>query len=341
MSSMGVANLTPKVSVIILQELNLAGEEMVAICNINGFRPKAVDICWYMEKSDQVAGNGGSTDDPLLQATDITRHATHLVSKHGSLFNATSRLSYTPSVQDDSARLVCAVRHKALGAAARQESHVNVAARPKKSYITSWPQDPRMGGKLTLSCIVERFYPKPIKITWLRNGQVQSGATQFGPFPCEDDYYSVWSQIDLTVTEEEVGVMYTCQINHISLRGIEELSYEVNAQGTPPEVQFISADPVTPIIGKELLLSCRINNFFPRDIMVDWSKDGVRLEAGVCHSLCVTTTSGVHSMWSFLTITPAAEDDGAVFTCSVQHTALKHPEERTYTLSVPAQNHSI
>ncbi|CAJ0930913.1 unnamed protein product [Ranitomeya imitator] len=334
-----LASVTPEVSAIILPELILADERMEAICNINGFRPKAVNICWYIEKSDQGVGSGLGKDEPLLQAaTALTSHARHPeVSKHGSLFNATSKLSYTPSRH----ALVCVVQHKALGAAARRVSHVSVAARPKKSYITSWPQDPRRGDKLTLSCIVERFYPKPIVVTWLRNGQIHSGAAQFGPFPCENDYYSVWSQIDLIVTEEEDGVMYTCRISHRSLSGVEELSYEINAQGTPPGVQFISADPVTPTIGQELLLSCSISNFFPRDIVVDWSKDGIKLDAGACEFLCVTNTSGVHSMWSFLRFTPAAEDDGCVFTCSVQHTALRHREERTYTLSLPAENHGV
>ncbi|KAM4030692.1 uncharacterized protein ACNLHF_018348 isoform 2-T2 [Anomaloglossus baeobatrachus] len=341
-----------------------SGEMKTFICKLSHFYPQDLEIKWIMKKEKR----------EMVLTKDICS-GVPFQGDNGT-FTADSQVSILFTEEDDGSVIVCEVRHQSLPQPLTRDTAIHLtvvpasgrtaltvsavlmataiivttailywkflaSARPKKSYITSWPQDPRMGGKLTLSCIVERFYPKPIKITWLRNGQVQSGATQFGPFPCEDDYYSVWSQIDLTVTEEEVGVMYTCQINHISLRGIEELSYEVNAQGTPPEVQFISADPVAPIIGKELLLSCRINNFFPRDIMVDWSKDGVKLEAGVCHSLCVTTTSGVHSMWSFLTITPAAEDDGAVFTCSVQHTALKHPEERTYTLSVPAQNHSI
>ncbi|KAG9474693.1 hypothetical protein GDO78_004807, partial [Eleutherodactylus coqui] len=209
--------------------------------------------------------------------------------------------------------------------------------RPKKSYISSWPPDPRAGDTVTLSCVVERFYPKPIAVTWLRNGQAQSSVTQFGPFSCDNDCYSVWSQIDLPLTEEEDGAVYTCQISHLSLRSVEELSYEINAQGTPPEVQFITADPVTPVIGQEMLLSCRISNFFPREIAVDWSKDGVRLDTGICRSLCVTNTNGVHSMWSSFKFTPAAEDDGSIFTCSVQHAALKNREERTYTLSVAAE----
>ncbi|KAG8567475.1 hypothetical protein GDO81_013645 [Engystomops pustulosus] len=319
----------------------MAGEKMVAICNISGFRPKAVNICWYIEKSSQRMGSGHHEDGPLLQATDITSHASHPISKHGNLFNTISQVSYIPSVADDGAKLVCAVRHKALGAKTRRESHIKVAVRPKKTYITSWPHDPSRGEKLTLSCIVERFYPKPIAVTWLRNGQVQSSVAQFGPFPCENDFYSIWSQICLTLTEEEEGVMYTCQITHTSLRTIEELTYEINTKGTPPEVQFIVANPVKPIIGQEMLLSCKISSFFPRDISADWYKDDVKLDTGVCHSLCVTNTNGVHLMLSFLKFTPAAEDDGSVFKCMVQHAALRNLEERTYTLTITAESHII
>ncbi|XP_075071400.1 uncharacterized protein LOC142160397 [Mixophyes fleayi] len=330
-----LAKVSPLVSPLILPELNADDEKMVAFCNISGFRPKAIDIHWYIDQSKGEPGTDHSVNGPLLQPADITSQAHHPVTKHGTVFNVTSQLSYTPCVLDNGAMLVCEVQHKALQRKTRHVSHINVAARPKKTYITSWPQIPRIGETLILSCIVEKFYPKLITITWLKNGQSLTNVTQFGPFPCENIYYSVWSQTDFLLTADDDGVIFTCQISHSSLGKIEELSYEINLKGTPPEVQFISADPPTPHIGEEMCLSCKISNFCPMDIKVNWFKNGIQLEAGVYNSVCVTSNSGVQSMCSILKFTPRNEDNGSVFTCNVQHIALKNCEERSYTLKIP------
>ncbi|XP_063819202.1 tyrosine-protein phosphatase non-receptor type substrate 1-like [Pseudophryne corroboree] len=327
--------VSPLVSQLILPELNAAGEKMVIICNISGFRPKAINIHWYIDKPRREPESDLSENEPLLQPVEVTSQAQHPVTKHGNVFNVTSQLSFTPCILDDGAMLVCEVQHRALQSVTRRECPIHVVARPKRSYITSWPQVPQAGKPLTLTCIVEKFYPKMITITWLKNGQSLTNIIPLGPFPCENDYYTAWSQTDFLLTEDDDGAIFTCQISHSSLGKIEELSYEINLKGTPPEVQFISADPPIPTKGESMRLSCMINNFFPAEIRVIWFKNGIRLEAGIYDSQCVTSNIGLHSMCSILKFSPQNEDDESVFTCTVQHIALKYGEERFYTLRLP------
>lgn len=66
---------------------------------------------------------------------------------------------------------------------------------------------------------------------WFQNGHVVGDVTRFGPFPCEADYYSLWSQIEFILTSDEEGAIYTCQIIHSSFGNTEELFYEINMQG--------------------------------------------------------------------------------------------------------------
>lgn len=87
------------------------------------------------------------------------------------------------------------------------------------------------GKKLILICVVEKFYPKDIALDWFRNGQPIQSVVQFGPFPCESDFYSVWSQVEFILTTDEEGAIYTCQLKHSSFGNVEELSYEINLQG--------------------------------------------------------------------------------------------------------------
>ncbi|OCT60126.1 hypothetical protein XELAEV_18046146mg [Xenopus laevis] len=329
--------IAPLVSPIILPALVIANEKITFTCNINGFRPKPINIQWYIDRPKQ-GQRSRSIDTPLLCGEDITHQAQHLVTKHGSVFSATSQLFYTPTVQDDGATLVCEVEHKALHATVRQKEKINITARPKKCYITSWPLVPQLGERLVLSCIVEKFYPMEISLTWLKNGQLVTDVTSFGPFLCEDDYCSIWSQTELLLTEEDDGLIYTCLINHMSFGKIEELNYEINLKGTPPEVQWIIAEPQNPTEGEEVMLRCKISNFSPPQVTVNWFRNGVQLGTGVCNSLCVASARGLHSMWSMLRFPCQAQDHGSIFMCQVNHTALKNCEERSYTLSLSGKS---
>lgn len=329
-----LAKVPPLMSQLIIPELNSAGEKMVALCNISGFRPRTIDICWYIDKSIKEAGAETSGKEPLLSAADITGQASHSVSKQGSVFNMTSELSYTPSVQDHGAKMVCEVKHKALRGVKRLERPIYVIARPNKMYITSSPLVPRAGEKLALSCIVEKFYPKPISLSWVKNRSALTNVTQYGPFPCDNDYYSVWSQVEFILSEKDDGAIFICQISHNSLGSPEEVSFEINLKGMPPEVQYISADPPDPGVGMETRLSCMLQNFFPMDIEVIWFKNGVQQDLGVYNSPCVQSSRGLYLMCTMLKLIAQAGDHESVFTCRVQHVALKSCQERTYTLTL-------
>ncbi|KAM9296545.1 uncharacterized protein PAF06_017446 [Gastrophryne carolinensis] len=323
----------PMVSPLIIPEQNTAGEKMVAMCSISGFRPQTIGIRWYVNKPGEEAGDEFSEAGPLL-TTDLTGNAQNSFTKRDGVFHVMSQLSYTPGVQDDGSKLVCTVEHKALGGVTRQERRINVTARPTKMYLTSLPLVPHSGDKLTLSCIVEKFYPKPISMTWVKNREQLHDITLYGPFPCDGQYYSAWSQIEVVLSEDDDGANFICQISHSSLGSPEEISYEVNLDGKPPEVQFISVEPPYPSAGVETRLSCMIRNFSPMPAEACWFRDGVQQEVGVSNSVCLQSSRELYSMCSILRLTPHTEDHGSTFTCRVQHAALKKYQERSYTLGL-------
>lgn len=108
---------------------------------------------------------------------------------------------------------------------------LSLTARPASYYIFSWPQAPAEGEKFILICVVEKFYPNDIDLVWFRNRQTVEKVTQFGPFPCEGDFYSVWSQTEFNLSRDDEGAIFTCQIKHRSFGNVEELSYQINLQG--------------------------------------------------------------------------------------------------------------
>ncbi|XP_062834975.1 immunoglobulin gamma-1 heavy chain-like [Anolis carolinensis] len=332
-----LAKVEPQVSSIIKPDLIPVNEKIRLICNINGFRPKTIHVMWYRKHTHMASTEDPAREDIALSDVreDITSMAQQPLEANGRVYSISSCLTYTPTIKDNGAEFECSIQHSTLKSPIRKTTVVYVTARPATHYIFSSPQLPVQGEKLILTCVVEKFYPKNIDLVWFRNGHPVEEVTQFGPFPCESNFYSVWSQTEFTLTKDNEGAIYTCQIHHSSFGNVEELSYEINLQGTPPEVLWITPDPLSPVPGEELRLNCRINNFSPNLISVNWFRDGELLHERICHSVAVIGTNGLFSMWSLLRVTPEHGAKKTVYKCRVEHGALKECIERLYTLQLP------
>lgn len=103
--------------------------------------------------------------------------------------------------------------------------------RPSYCQITSLPHIPEPGKQLVLCCRTEQFYPRAITLKWFRDELLVEQFTQFGPFQDRGGLYSVWNQIELTVSKNDHKVVYTCRVYHESFTGFKELSYRINLQG--------------------------------------------------------------------------------------------------------------
>nr|BAD23970.1 MHC class I antigen [Anas platyrhynchos] len=68
---------------------------------------------------------------------------------------------------------------------------------------------------LTLSCRAHGFYPRPISISWLKDGVVQEQETQRGStVPNSDGTYHIWATIDVLPGDRD---KYQCRVEHASL----------------------------------------------------------------------------------------------------------------------------
>nr|AWY93794.1 MHC class I antigen [Anas platyrhynchos] len=68
---------------------------------------------------------------------------------------------------------------------------------------------------LALSCRAHGFYPRPISISWLKDGVVQEQETQRGStVPNSDGTYHVWATIDVLPGDRD---KYQCRVEHASL----------------------------------------------------------------------------------------------------------------------------
>ncbi|XP_078075269.1 major histocompatibility complex class I-related protein 1-like [Mustelus asterias] len=78
-------------------------------------------------------------------------------------------------------------------------------------YITNRSEGERV---LRLSCLVTAFYPWPIDVTWLKNGEEVLSVESSGTLPNQDETYRVMKTMELS---EDGGEIYSCRIEHASL----------------------------------------------------------------------------------------------------------------------------
>ena len=70
-------------------------------------------------------------------------------------------------------------------------------------------------GILTLSCRAYGFYPRPIAISWMKDGMVRDQETHWGGVvPNSDGTYHASAAIDVL---PEDGDKYRCRVEHASL----------------------------------------------------------------------------------------------------------------------------
>ncbi|KAM9263862.1 class I histocompatibility antigen, F10 alpha chain-like isoform 1-T1 [Morus bassanus] len=70
-------------------------------------------------------------------------------------------------------------------------------------------------GILTLHCRAYGFYPRPITISWLKDGEVRDGETERGSIaPNSDGTYYTWASIEARPEDKD---KYRCRVEHASL----------------------------------------------------------------------------------------------------------------------------
>lgn len=92
-----------------------------------------------------------------------------------------------------------------------------------------------------------------------------------------------------------------------------------------PSFLQISSIPQIPKVQRLLVLCCRVENFYPSHIYLEWSRnDGEPVHPATQYGP-FSDHSHLYSMWSKIQLTMATEDESAVYTCRVYHSSLAAP----------------
>ncbi|XP_029545631.1 H-2 class II histocompatibility antigen, A-Q alpha chain isoform X1 [Salmo trutta] len=111
---------------------------------------------------------------------------------------------------------------------------------------------------------------------------------------------------------------------------IKLFSLETPEAKVPPEIKLYAKDEVKLGINNSLV--CFVNNFFPPPVQVKWTKNDENIPKGVKVGQYATNSDYTFYRFSTLTFEP---QEGDIYTCIVDHTALDEPLTRTWEFEVP------
>ncbi|XP_075037395.1 uncharacterized protein LOC142098448 [Mixophyes fleayi] len=178
--------------------------------------------------------------------------------------------------------------------------------------------------KNILLCSIMGFYPRDIKVTWVRNGQTVSGSV-LGNFQMNAD--STWnlnSSVTITPTQTQDNPVITCQVEHESHRDPIQESFRVE-YGVAPKVKLLSSHN-----GGEQIYVCEAQGFTPEAVGITWLLDGKRTEPPRRNA------DGSYNNWKLYRIDGKQQKRIENISCLVEHETLYNPIIET--LTVTAEN---
>uniref|UniRef100_A0A8B9G5P3 Ig-like domain-containing protein n=1 Tax=Amazona collaria TaxID=241587 RepID=A0A8B9G5P3_9PSIT len=141
-------------------------------------------------------------------------------------------------------------------------------------------------GILTLTCRARGFYPRPIVISWLKDGEVRDQDTQWGSIaPNSDGTYYMWATIEANPRDKD---RFRCKVEHASL--LQPGLYALESQSDPSSTLLVVAVVVI------ILLIIIAGVFFWKYKLKKNKKDGYKMPAGM-DMASASSPTGRRGMW--------------------------------------------
>nr|XP_060627861.1 signal-regulatory protein beta-1 [Anolis sagrei ordinatus] len=300
-----------------------AGEELTLNCLLRGIgRPGGVR--WY---------RGPDRNQPAIYTQrDASPRVARLIPISPTDFSIT-----ISNVRPEDAGTYYCVKYKKTSGTEVEETAgkgtvVSVIATPSQPLIQAPISRVEAGASVTFNCTSDRFSPRDITVTWLKDSRpIQPLRTTVRP-EGESISYEVWSSVEVQLAKEDAKSQLICQIEHNTLRSPLKQSFSLgDVLRVPPNVR-VEIDPPPPVhLNHTVTVTCNVENFYPNDVIVAWPENDksetVTDESPVQH------WDGTFSLKSSLVVKATEERNLSIFTCLVRHNS-QPPVSKTATLII-------
>ncbi|XP_077177729.1 natural cytotoxicity triggering receptor 3 ligand 1 [Paroedura picta] len=303
-------------------DMPISEEIMTLHCKIHSYFPQTIDVHWSID-DEQLP------EEPFLSEP-----------KKGTngLFFCTSSIKYLPKAADSGKRLICKTNLR--GSHHCKESvwtMKTVVCRPKISQIDCEPSVPECAKAITLSCSVKDFSPSKCDICWRRGFEKLTHAqinTEEPYLDTTSNLYCMKSQASFTPKSEDHGEEFVVEINHCNK--ITRYMHRLMLKGFP-NISDIIVDPSDAEYGIPLSFTCRVLDFYPQNINIQWFCGDDLVSKDVLTEWLTMDQKDSFSLLSRLQMKPTALDYDKKICCKVTHKTLTKPITKSLYLNLPAK----
>ncbi|XP_073403358.1 uncharacterized protein [Dendrobates tinctorius] len=165
-----------------------------------------------------------------------------------------------------------------------------------------------------LQCSITNFYPKDIKVIWLKNGKILSESAQDDETNA-DMTFTRNSSVYVTFLEEPGKPNIACKVEHKYLQEPIEDFYSVR-YGAPPTVNIkVSRTPD----GNDQIYMCEAMNYSPEKVTMRWLLDGKRIDSSK------QSNNEYFNKEIYHQIQLIGNNPPSQISCEVQHETLRDP----------------
>ncbi|NXG49535.1 SHPS1 phosphatase, partial [Psilopogon haemacephalus] len=175
-----------------------AGQSATFTCESGGFFPKSISVRWLKNQAPI------SAQQPQLSP-----------GQSNSSYSLRSRVTLLLQQEDVRSQLACEVQHPTLDMPLRGTYQLKEALRvsPRVRLLPE-PGSVDVNRTLTLSCLVEGFYPREVAVSWLENGREVKVENTSRAEETAQGLYRLSSLLEVQATEEKNGSVLACQVLH-------------------------------------------------------------------------------------------------------------------------------
>ncbi|XP_069404289.1 tyrosine-protein phosphatase non-receptor type substrate 1-like [Ovis canadensis] len=213
-------------------------------CTSHGFFPRNISLKWFKNGNERSASQTSVDPEEDNVSYSIT---------------STTKVLLAPG--DVHSQVICEVAHVTLqgGPPLRGTANLSETIRvPPTLELTAYPT---AESQVFVSCQVNKFYPQPLQLTWLENGNVSRTEAASVLIENKDGTFNQTSWLLVNSSARREAVVLTCQVKHdgqpaVSKNHTLEVSAPQKDQGTHelPGPELSSLWAVVFLVPKVLLL---------------------------------------------------------------------------------------